>query len=185
LISRFDATAADLGVELAWTIISDQDVAGFRIYRGFEGDASNEDMTSGDLLPSYARTYKDRGVSSGTTYEYTLGVVLEDRSEVRSQTVKVKTKSYEIALHQNNPNPFNPTTTISFTLPETGKVMLSIYDVQGRLVRTLVDGIVGEGYQKCIWVGRDASGSPVGSGVYFYRLTAGDKTLTKKMVLLR
>ncbi len=88
-------------------------------------------------------------------------------------------------LGQNHPNPFNPSTTISFALPEKTKATLSIYDVQGTLVRTLVDEMVGEGYQERIWDGKDASGSQVGSGVYFYRLTAGDKTLTKKMVLLR
>jgi hypothetical protein len=88
-------------------------------------------------------------------------------------------------LRQNLPNPFNPTTTISFTIPERTRATLLIYDVQGRLVRTLVDEMVGEGYQERIWDGKDANGSPVGSGVYFYRLTAGDKTLTKKMVHLK
>jgi hypothetical protein len=88
-------------------------------------------------------------------------------------------------LYQNVPNPFNPTTTISFVLPERTRATLSIYDVEGRLVRTLVDEIIGEGYQERTWDGKDANGNQVGSGVYFYRLTAGDKTLTKKMVLLR
>jgi flagellar hook assembly protein FlgD len=99
--------------------------------------------------------------------------------------VSVKTKAYGLALHQNRPNPFNPSTTISFTLPEKARATLSIYDVQGRLMRTLVDEIFGEGYRERIWDGRDAGGSQVGSGVYFCRLTAGNKTLTKKMVLLK
>ena len=127
----------------------------------------------------------DKGVSGGNTYEYTLVVVLADRSEVRSQTVSVKTNAYRLALHQNHPNPFNPSTTISFTVPERARVTLSIYDVQGRLMRTLVDEIIGEGYRERIWDGRDAGGSEVGSGVYFCRLAAGNKTLTRKMVLLR
>jgi hypothetical protein len=88
-------------------------------------------------------------------------------------------------LYQNHPNPFNPTTTISFTLPERERVTLSIYDVGGRFVRTLIDEIVGEGLQERNWDGRDAQGGEVSSGVYFYRLTAGDKTLTKKMILLK
>jgi len=90
-----------------------------------------------------------------------------------------------LGLSQNYPNPFNPTTTISFTLPESSKVTLSIYDVEGRLVKTLLDETVGEGYQERIWDGKDAGGNHAGSGVYFYRLTAGAKTLTKKMVLLK
>ena len=91
----------------------------------------------------------------------------------------------ESSLVQNYPNPFNPTTTISFALLERARAALSIYDVEGRVVRTLVDEAVGEGYQERIWDGKDARGNQVGSGVYFYRLTAGNRTLTKKMVLLR
>jgi hypothetical protein len=91
----------------------------------------------------------------------------------------------DVLLHPAVPNPFNPTTTVSFTLPEGAKVTLSIYDVEGKLVRTLVDETVAEGYQEHVWDGKDASGSAVSSGVYFYRLTAGDRTLTKKMILLK
>ena len=90
----------------------------------------------------------------------------------------------ETVLNPAVPNPFNPT-TISFTLPERARVTLSIYDVQGRTVRTLVDETGSGGYQERVWDGRDAAGSPVSSGVYFYRLTAGNRTLTKKMVVLR
>jgi hypothetical protein len=90
-----------------------------------------------------------------------------------------------VVLHPNRPNPFTPLTTIPFTLPEKARVRLSIYTVEGRLVRTLVDEVVGEGYQERVWDGKDGGGSQVGSGVYFYRLTAGNKTLTKKMVLLK
>lgn len=90
-----------------------------------------------------------------------------------------------LSLRQNYPNPFNPGTTIAFTLPERARVTLAIYDVSGRLVNTLVDDVVGRGRQQHAWNGRDASGNPVSSGVYFYRLTAGGRTLTKKMVMIR
>ncbi|MEJ2722845.1 MAG: FlgD immunoglobulin-like domain containing protein, partial [bacterium] len=90
------------------------------------------------------------------------------------------------ALYQNNPNPFNPSTSIRFDVPSAGAVVtLRIWDVSGRLVRTLVDEIVGGGLQERTWDGKDASGNPVGSGIYFYRLTAGNRTLTRKMVLLK
>ena len=91
----------------------------------------------------------------------------------------------QFELFQNFPNPFNPTTMISFSLPEKTRAVLSIHDVEGRLVTTLVDDTLDEGVREVTWDGKDASGSPVGSGVYFYRLTAGDKTLTKKMVCLK
>lgn len=83
------------------------------------------------------------------------------------------------------PNPFNPSTTIRYSLLETGRVRLAIYDVTGRLVRTLVDGVRDAGDQQVFWDGKDDRGSLVGSGVYVYQLEAGSKSLTRKMSLLR
>lgn len=88
-------------------------------------------------------------------------------------------------LSQNAPNPFNPATTIRFGLAAQGRVTISIFDVSGRLVRTLVDGPRSAGLYKETWDGRGAGGSAVASGVYFYRLRAGTFSETKKMVLTR
>jgi hypothetical protein len=88
-------------------------------------------------------------------------------------------------LFQNRPNPFNPSTTISFTLPDRMHVRLSVYDPRGRLVRTLVDETLDNGLEERSWDGNDSRGNPVSSGIYFYRLVAGDRVITKKMVLLK
>jgi hypothetical protein len=90
------------------------------------------------------------------------------------------------ALRQNVPNPFNPTTVIQYDVPETGaQVTLLIYDVAGRLVRTLVDGRKEAGTKRVTWNGDDDRGSRVASGVYFYRMTAPGFEVTKKMVLIQ
>ncbi|UCG53025.1 MAG: choice-of-anchor D domain-containing protein [Candidatus Latescibacterota bacterium] len=89
------------------------------------------------------------------------------------------------ALYQNHPNPFNPSTTISFTLPERGKTRLSVYNIEGSLVATLVDGTLGEGFKQVTWDGKDSHGNQVSTGVYFYRLTSGKRALTRKMVFLK
>lgn len=83
------------------------------------------------------------------------------------------------------PNPFNPTTTITFSLLSAANARLEIYDATGRLGRTLVDENLAEGPHQVLWDGRDKSGSRVNSGVYFYRITAGDFSISRKMVLLR
>lgn len=88
-------------------------------------------------------------------------------------------------LHQNAPNPFNPSTSISFFLPARARVSLRVYDVQGRLVRTLIDAEVDGGDRSTRWDGRDERGNSLSSGVYFYQLRFEDKTLTRKMVLLK
>jgi hypothetical protein len=99
--------------------------------------------------------------------------------------VDVETTARSLALHQNRPNPFNPTTTISFVLPGKARVDLSVYNLQGQLVRTLVNEVLDEGLSEVIWNGTDARGNPVASGVYFYRLRAGKSVMTKKMILLK
>jgi len=91
----------------------------------------------------------------------------------------------QTALQQNRPNPFNPTTTIEYSLAVGGRVSLRVYDVKGRLVRTLVDAQKGPGVYAPVWDGRNDRGESVSTGVYFYRLRAGEKVLTRKAVLLK
>jgi hypothetical protein len=89
-------------------------------------------------------------------------------------------------LHPCYPNPFNPVTTISFDLPESAVVRLTIHDVAGRLVRTLVAAeTVGSGRHEMVWNGRDEGGQVVAAGVYFYRLDAGAYTETRRMALVK
>lgn len=91
----------------------------------------------------------------------------------------------EFALDQNYPNPFNPTTTIRFSLPETSNVTLQIFDIKGRLVKTLVTGQVEAGVHAINWNATDNAGAPVASGVYLYRVQAGSFTKINKMTLLK
>jgi hypothetical protein len=89
------------------------------------------------------------------------------------------------SLAQNFPNPFNPSTMIDFSVREKGHVTLRIYDVAGRLVRTLVDEVRDAGAYREGWDGRNNRGSGVASGVYFYRMSTPGFEETRKMVLLR
>jgi hypothetical protein len=91
----------------------------------------------------------------------------------------------EYELSQNAPNPFNPSTEIPFALPKAGKVNLSVYNVLGQHVTSLVDDYMTAGYQSVTWDGTDRSGRGVASGVYFYRLKTADFADTKKMLLLK
>lgn len=88
-------------------------------------------------------------------------------------------------LLQNHPNPFNPSTRIDFVLDETARVRLKVYDVSGRVTRTLVDGTRTAGSHSVLWDGRDDAGRPLASGVYIYSLEAPGKSAVRKMVLLR
>ncbi|HXS09763.1 MAG TPA: choice-of-anchor B family protein [Candidatus Krumholzibacteria bacterium] len=94
-------------------------------------------------------------------------------------------KTAAFTLSQNHPNPFNPSTTISFLLNGRAHARLSIYDVNGQRVATLVDRDLPAGAHQVAWDGTDARGARVASGVYYYRLDAGGQTATKQMVLLK
>ncbi|MBN1543114.1 T9SS type A sorting domain-containing protein, partial [candidate division KSB1 bacterium] len=89
------------------------------------------------------------------------------------------------ALEQNYPNPFNPDTRIIYHLPQPSRVYLAVYNLQGQRIRVLVDGEQSAGIRQVVWDGCEESGQNVGSGVYFYRLQAGEYTAMKKMVLLQ
>ncbi|MBN1164742.1 MAG: hypothetical protein JXB45_09195 [Candidatus Krumholzibacteriota bacterium] len=88
-------------------------------------------------------------------------------------------------LGQNIPNPFNPLTTIGFDVPGRSHVRIDVFGVNGRYIRTLVDGRYDRGGYKVTWDGRDFSGRSVSSGIYFYRLVSPGVIKTRKMVLLR
>jgi hypothetical protein len=185
LFKSFEATATELGVELKWDLATDGQDKGLRLYRRTQEDQLDELINSSSLIASEARSYTDIGVHGGTIYFYTLGVQLSDGREIRSATVQVKTPPTPLALRRNHPNPFNPNTTISFSVPQEMHVNLSIFNCDGKLVQTLVDGVVKEGLNEVTWDGRNARGERVGSGVYFYQLKAGKRSLADKMVLLK
>ncbi|HRR01256.1 MAG TPA: choice-of-anchor J domain-containing protein, partial [Candidatus Cloacimonas sp.] len=89
------------------------------------------------------------------------------------------------ALHNNYPNPFNPETTISYSVKETGPVTIDVYNVKGQLVKSLVKGIQEPGNHTIVWNGTDNNGRSVSSGVYYYKMNAGKYSSTKKMIMMK
>jgi subtilisin family serine protease len=91
----------------------------------------------------------------------------------------------DFTLEQNYPNPFNPVTVIKFSLPIQADIRLEIFNILGQKTKTLIRSKYPAGHHAVEWDGQDESGNPVASGIYFYKLTSGDKILTRKMVLLK
>ncbi len=90
-----------------------------------------------------------------------------------------------MVLHQNYPNPFNPSTSIAFRLKAPARVNLSIYDLRGRRVISLIDKSLPVGEHRVVWDGKNENGEKVGSGSYFYRLHANDEVITRRMVMVK
>jgi hypothetical protein len=90
-----------------------------------------------------------------------------------------------LTLQQNFPNPFNPTTTISFSLPHPGAVEVIVFNAKGQKIRSLAKGEYPSGKNTLIWDGKDDQGQALASGIYFYRLSTEKQSLTKKMLMLK
>ena len=102
-----------------------------------------------------------------------------------SADVKKKISPISFTVFPNYPNPFNPTTTLQYDLPEDGMVNITVYDMMGRVVRTLVNDHQVSGYKTIQWNGVNEARDPVSTGVYLYQIQAGDFRQTKKMILLK
>ncbi|HHS50814.1 MAG TPA: T9SS type A sorting domain-containing protein, partial [candidate division Zixibacteria bacterium] len=112
----------------------------------------------------------------------------EDGVHLEPEMVLAKTTPTlpeHFALHGNVPNPFNPATSISFDLPERADVDLTIYNIEGRLVRRMVSNEMPAGYHNVVWDGRDESGTIAPAGVYFYQLRAGEFSARRRMMLVK
>ncbi len=188
-LGGFDGVVEAKGVMLQWHTIFEQGVEGFHLLRSTEEYVGYERITS-ELVRSAGRLggssydFKDDTVRPNQTYFYKLEEVSERGTEQVFGPFRV-TYTASFALNQNSPNPFNPTTRIRFTLPQSDHVLLAIYDVTGRKVRTLVNEEKQANHYEVEWDGRDANGRTVSSGVYFYKIRAGKFTGTKKMLMLK
>jgi hypothetical protein len=154
----------------------------FEAFNIFE-DTENLDKTF--LVPQSGNWYwvvsNDRNLNNPQHISGNVTLYSDKTSalESKGQTPQV------YALAQNYPNPFNPVTTIRYCLARTGPVTLTVFDVNGRKIKTLVQAVQPVGLHSVRWNGRDDRGKSLASGVYLYRLKVRDKILTKKMILLK
>jgi hypothetical protein len=164
------------------------------------GDYDKDEVP--DLMVKFSRSRVQETVSSGDSVEIRVsgdvaGFAFQGRDIVRivgeerhslhtTAAVPVPRRSVDRSeLHHNYPDPLNPATTIRYALASPAAVCLEVFDVRGNLVRNLVNEQKRAGRHVSVWNGTNSAGDPVSSGVYFYRLTAGGFTDTKKMVVLR
>jgi photosystem II stability/assembly factor-like uncharacterized protein len=176
LIRSLHVTARPFGADLRWDVVTDEHLAGFSIVRS-SGDGRSTIATG---LAASARAYRDDGLAAGRTYEYQLLAVERDGSYTQSAPVKATVPAARVELLPNQPNPFNPATTLRFVVPERTRVQLTVHDVAGRVVGTLVDDTRDPGVHVLMW---NAEG--MASGVYFARLRAGKTEMSRKLVLLK
>jgi hypothetical protein len=174
------------GASLSWLPNQEDDLRGYRIYRGESEDFEvgpetlvDETAETGWTTPELHGFYRITAVdqhgneSPPADPEQVVGIASEPLPEA-------------LALHPCTPNPFNPATTIRFDVPAPGgRIQLEVFDLTGRRVRVLADAYHAPGRHEVRWTGTDDRGRAVSSGVYVSRLTRGGETRTAKMLLTR
>ena len=159
-------------------------------YPGLAG----KDLTPGDPLELYTDTDGD-GITDG--YDNCPDTINPGQEDTDGDGIGNECDPYPLGtedsegtvevfkLEQNYPNPFNPITSIEFNLIEDSFITLTIYDLVGNKVRTLINDHMGQGFHNIAWDAHDDNGNPVSSGIYLYSINAGQQNQTKKMMLLR
>ena len=167
---------------LTWNPVPDNDLAYYLVYGGSTAVFENADIIANT---------GENSVDLGDELPPWVFVVAVDDSRLESDpslplaVSGVPDTPRGFWLAAASPNPFNPLTTIEYSLPAGSHTRLGVFDMAGRLVKTLVDEPVAGGKHTATWRGRDSLGQEVSSGTYFYRLEAGGKIQTRRMTLVR
>jgi len=176
------------GVMLTWDRPQDLDVEHYVLYRGTSPNPTDELATAKGL------EYLDQNVAFNVTYFYRIVAVdlAGNKSDFSSSAGVLVTDvkaddgvPTEFALKQNFPNPFNPSTEIAFSVPKQVHVTLAVYTISGELVTTLLDNEMAAGNYRVTWNGKTSGGRDVSTGLYLYRIHAGDFSAVKKMVMVK
>ena len=198
-------------VDLSWTAADDNgsSITDYQYQYLKSGTTSWSNWTSMGVVTSYTVS----GLTSGASYDFRVRAVngvgagayaqttgrarsqaedeqtedeqTEEAQESAAKPVSLTTQPDSVLAALAAPNPFNPTTTLHLHLPTGGPVSLTIYNLTGQVIRSLVHQWLEVGYHTFAWDGRDQHGYPVASGVYLYRLQAGQQVLVHKMALIR
>ena len=186
----FSVMASVGEVSLSWSSPVDEDFAYHNVYRN-----NLMDDQPAIVFTTISSFYLDTEVDPEMNYEYWVTAVDHSGNESdASAAVEVSGSMLSTdadlvpdvyALGQNYPNPFNPSTQIRYALPEQSKVLLTVYDMLGRKVRTLVNGVQDAGYRTVMWNATSDLGTPVSAGMYIYTIRANEFYQVKKMILLK
>ena len=191
-LSLFTASPGNGIITLKWLTESEIENLGFNIYRSTKSNGEflmlNDELIAGAGSSSERHEYSfvDRDVKNGVTYWYKLeDIDYSGKTELHGPISATVLGPKEFCLHSNYPNPFNPVTTISYDLAEDVYVELTVYNMIGEKVTTLVKGNQPAGYYNVEWDGRNSQGRIVPSGMYFLKICAGSYNKTNKMVFVK
>jgi hypothetical protein len=191
-LAFLSAEPADGMVLLRWATDSESNNWGFHVFRSEESDRNYQQISQAIIqepVPSRKHReyfFKDIQVKPDKTYYYKLADVDRNGGVRFHGPVTIKTSgAVDYALEQNYPNPFNGETRINFSVKEPGVVELDVINLQGQLVRTLLQRPIEPGRYLAVWNGRDDAGKPMPSGIYLFQIRVNDYKSLRKMHLVK
>ncbi len=188
-LSTFTAADDNDNVELNWKTETEVNNYGFEIQRAVINSVQNDTSNwkkigfikgTGNSNSPKKYSYTDQDISGGISFEYRLKQIDGDGKYKYSKVIEITLAPKQFELYQNYPNPFNPTTKIKYSLASSSKVTLRIYNLLGQQIKQLVNENETAGHHEVTF-----DGSNLSSGIYFYRITAGQHTMSKKMILTK
>ena len=176
-----EAVAAAPNIDLSWSApTAGRSLTGYNVYR--------DNQQIAEVTETF---YTDEGLENGTYSYFVKALYGAYESDASNEVIVELTEAANIiipkstALLGNYPNPFNPTTEISFALKDAQNVTLEIFNVRGQKVKTLINDNMDAGLHQVLWAGLDNDGKQISSGIYFYKMQAGKYISTRKMILMK
>ncbi|PKN79410.1 MAG: hypothetical protein CVU48_05325 [Candidatus Cloacimonetes bacterium HGW-Cloacimonetes-1] len=200
-LSHFSATpTSEYYIRINWVTQSETSVMGYYVYRNNVSELGSAIKVSPMIYAanssnetSYA--YLDREITSGTWYYWLQNVNIGGDSDFNGPVMatlngdndnpNIPTVPLTTGIQRVFPNPFNPTSTISYSIAKANSIKLDIINIRGQLVRTLVSDFQNQGYYRELWNGDDSNGIPCSSGIYYVRLRSGNDVTSHKIVLMK
>jgi len=181
------------GITLVWKTQSETNCAGFHVLRSesengrFSAITTKMIQAQGNSSDEHEYAFTDKNVTLARKYHYKIQEIstfANESHEIYYGAIDVATPTApdQFALKQNYPNPFNPDTKIVYSLPEKANVVLKVYNLLGKEIRTLINEEKQPGIYEAKWDGKDEFSRTLSSGLYFYKITAGDKVEIRKMM---
>lgn len=184
-LTTFSGRFADNKVILSWTTITETNNYGFEIEKQTPGSWTKIGFKSGKGTSKERIDYQFDYSTTEASLQFRLKQLDTDGSFTYSSILSVELNPVTFSVQQNYPNPFNPSTTISYQLPQKGNVSLTVFDLNGREITQIFNGVEEPGKQVKVWNGKSSDGTLVSSGVYFLTIKYQDKVQVKKMVMTK
>ena len=184
-LESFHTAFVENAIMIAWTLAQAGDEIEFFVYRTRDSHAFEKIAAPEIVCSDLSFSFRDETIEPGGVYRYRIEVSDEAGRRLLFKTEPITIPVLHAMLYQNNPNPFNPSTTIMYYLPQRCDTRIELFDASGRRIVLLVDSVQQKGVHTIDFNGKDHEGNSIVSGVYFYRLRAGKQCLTRKMTLLR